>query len=48
MTTETGKIGYLGPLINDETRRLAASAFLALATAGQTTAARAQRTCSSR
>ena len=28
LTTETGKIGYLGPLINDETRRLAASAFL--------------------
>ncbi|MBL8131073.1 MAG: BMP family ABC transporter substrate-binding protein [Anaerolineae bacterium] len=28
MTTETGKIGYLGPLINDETRRLTASAFL--------------------
>ncbi len=28
MTTETGQIGYLGPLINDETRRLAASAYL--------------------
>ena len=28
MTTETGRIGYLGPLINDETRRLAASAYL--------------------
>ncbi len=28
LTSETGKIGYLGPLINDETRRLAASAFL--------------------
>jgi simple sugar transport system substrate-binding protein len=28
LTTQTGKIGYLGPLINDETRRLAASAFL--------------------
>ena len=28
LTTRTGKIGYLGPLINDETRRLAASAFL--------------------
>lgn len=28
LTTETGKIGYLGPLINDETRRLAASAYL--------------------
>ena len=26
--SETGKIGYLGPLINDETRRLAASAYL--------------------
>ena len=28
MTTKTGKIGFLGPLINDETRRLCASAFL--------------------
>jgi simple sugar transport system substrate-binding protein len=28
MATTTGKIGYLGPLINDETRRLAASAYL--------------------
>ncbi|PKO20616.1 MAG: BMP family ABC transporter substrate-binding protein [Chloroflexi bacterium HGW-Chloroflexi-1] len=28
LTTQTGKIGYLGPLINDETRRLSASAFL--------------------
>lgn len=28
LSSETGKIGYLGPLINDETRRLAASAFL--------------------
>jgi simple sugar transport system substrate-binding protein len=28
MTTETGKIGYLGPLINAETRRLAASTYL--------------------
>jgi len=28
MTTQTGKIGFLGPLINDETRRLAASAYL--------------------
>ena len=28
LTTQTGQIGYLGPLINDETRRLAASAFL--------------------
>ena len=28
MTTRTGKIGYLGPLINEETRRLAASCFL--------------------
>lgn len=28
MTTETGQIGYLGPLINDETRRLAASVYL--------------------
>jgi simple sugar transport system substrate-binding protein len=28
MTTKSGKIGYLGPLINDETRRLAASVYL--------------------
>lgn len=28
LTTETGSIGYLGPLINGETRRLAASAYL--------------------
>ncbi len=28
LTTQTGKIGYLGPLINDETRRLASSVFL--------------------
>ncbi len=28
MTTRSGKIGYLGPLINDETRRLAAATFL--------------------
>jgi basic membrane protein A and related proteins len=28
LSTKTGKIGYLGPLINDETRRLASSAFL--------------------
>ncbi len=28
LTTKTGKIGYLGPLINDETRRLAASIYL--------------------
>ncbi|MCX8032296.1 MAG: BMP family ABC transporter substrate-binding protein [Thermoleophilia bacterium] len=28
LTTKTGKIGYLGPLINDETRRLAASSYL--------------------
>jgi simple sugar transport system substrate-binding protein len=28
MATQTGHIGYLGPLINNETRRLAASAFL--------------------
>jgi simple sugar transport system substrate-binding protein len=28
LTTKTGQIGYLGPLINDETRRLAASAYL--------------------
>jgi simple sugar transport system substrate-binding protein len=27
-TSQTGKIGYLGPLINEETRRLAASAYL--------------------
>jgi len=28
LTTKTGQIGYLGPLINDETRRLAASSYL--------------------
>jgi simple sugar transport system substrate-binding protein len=28
LATQTGKIGYLGPLINFETRRLAASAYL--------------------
>ena len=28
LTTQTGKIGYLGPLINNETRRLTAAAFL--------------------
>jgi simple sugar transport system substrate-binding protein len=28
LTTETGKIAYLGPLINDETRRLANSVYL--------------------
>ncbi|MFH1982305.1 MAG: BMP family ABC transporter substrate-binding protein [Pseudomonadota bacterium] len=28
MATQTGKIGYLGPLINEETRRLAASTYL--------------------
>ncbi len=28
LTTQTGQIGYLGPLISDETRRLASSAYL--------------------
>ena len=28
LTTETGQLGYLGPLINDETRRLVAAAYL--------------------
>jgi simple sugar transport system substrate-binding protein len=28
LTSKTGKIGFLGPLLNDETRRLAASAYL--------------------
>ena len=28
MTTRTGQIGYLGPLINDETRRLSSSVYL--------------------
>jgi len=28
MTTRSGRIGYLGPLINEETRRLAASCYL--------------------
>lgn len=28
LKTETGQVGYLGPLINDETRRLASAAYL--------------------
>jgi len=28
MTTKTGKIGYLGPLVNEETRRLSISCYL--------------------
>ena len=28
LSTQSGQIGYLGPLINDETRRLASSAYL--------------------
>jgi simple sugar transport system substrate-binding protein len=36
LTTKTGKIGYLGPLINEETRRLAASAYLGARYAWQT------------
>ena len=28
LTTKTGKIGYLGPLVNEQTRRLAVSAYL--------------------
>lgn len=28
MTTKTGKIGYLGPLVNDETRRLTVASYL--------------------
>lgn len=28
LSTKTGKIGYLGPLVNEETRRLAASCYL--------------------
>jgi len=28
MTTRTGKIGYLGPLINEETRRVASASYL--------------------
>lgn len=28
LTTKTGKIGYLGPLINEETRRLVAACYL--------------------
>ena len=35
LTTKTGKIGYLGPLINEETRRLAASAYLGASYAWQ-------------
>ena len=36
MTTQTGKIGFLGPLINEETRRLVASAYLGAAHAWTT------------
>ncbi|MUM76429.1 BMP family ABC transporter substrate-binding protein [Pseudodesulfovibrio sp. F-1] len=36
MTTETGKIGFLGPLINEETRRLVAAAYLGAAHAWTT------------
>ena len=35
LTTKTGKIGYLGPLINEETRRLASSSYLGAAYAWQ-------------
>jgi len=28
MTTKTGKIGYLGPIVNEETRRLVASCYI--------------------
>jgi simple sugar transport system substrate-binding protein len=28
LTTQTGRIGYLGPLVNEETRRLAAACYL--------------------
>ena len=35
LTTKTGKIGYLGPLITEETRRLASSSFLGAAYAWQ-------------
>ena len=36
MTSKTGKIGYLGPLVNDETRRLASSCYLGARYAWQT------------
>lgn len=39
LMTETGSIGYLGPLINPETRRFVASAYLARATATRPIAA---------
>jgi simple sugar transport system substrate-binding protein len=35
LTSKTGKLGYLGPLINAETRRLAVSAYLGAAYAWQ-------------
>jgi simple sugar transport system substrate-binding protein len=38
LTTKTGKIGYLGPLINEETRRLASSAYLGAKYAWETVA----------
>ena len=40
LTTKTGKIGYLGPLINDETRRLAPQPTSAPSIAGPNTWAR--------
>ena len=36
LTTRTGNVGYLGPLVNDETRRLANSCFLGARYAWQT------------
>jgi simple sugar transport system substrate-binding protein len=44
LTTQTGKIGYLGPLINDETRRLTAAAYLGAATHGRSTWAKTRPT----
>jgi len=48
LTTQTGKIGFLGPLINDETRRLAASAYLGAKYCWESMRAKKPLTCSSK
>jgi len=48
LTTTTGKIGYLGPLINEETRRLAASCYLGARYAWVNVLRKGRRICVSR
>ena len=48
LRTQTGQIGYLGPLINDETRRLVNSAYLGARHCWETTRRRTRPTSSSR